>query len=95
MASSDSELSEHLNALVATLNIKTTQETLNRLLFLLSFGSLKSHQAAFDLAYDELVEAKKLRSWKVITACINENTPLNLSEMTVKTMFKRAKRKHS
>lgn len=91
----DPYLNSHLDQMIKKLGLKTTQETLNRLLFLLSFGSLKSHQAAFDLAYDELVEAKKLRSWKVITACINENTLLNLSEMTVKTMFKRAKRKHS
>ena len=34
--------------------LKTTKELLNKTIFLLNFGSLKSHQAVFDEAFGEI-----------------------------------------
>ena len=76
-----------------SLGLKTTKESLNKTIFLLNFGSLKSHQAVFDEAFNEIAEAKQQRSWQVITNCLNENTNAEMTVMTVRTMFKRAKAK--
>jgi hypothetical protein len=76
-----------------SLGLKTTKESLNKTIFLLNFGSLKSHQAVFDEAFNEIAEAKQRRSWQVITECLNENTNTKMTVMTVRTMFKRAKEK--
>ena len=73
--------------------LKTTKESLNKTIFLLNFGSLKSHQAVFDESFNEIAEAKQQRSWQVITNCLNENTNAEMTVMTVRTMFKRAKAK--
>jgi len=76
-----------------SLGLKTTKESLNKTIFLLNFGSLKSHQAVFDEAFNEIAEAKQHRSWQVITNCLNENTNAEMTVMTVRTMFKRRKAK--
>ena len=76
-----------------SLGLKTTKESLNKTIFLLNFGSLKSHQAVFDEAFNEIAEAKQRRSWQVITERLNENTNTKMTVMTVRTMFKRAKEK--
>ena len=73
--------------------LKTTKELLNKTIFLLNFGSLKSHQAVFDEAFGEITEAKRSRSWQVITDCLNEHTNAAMTVMTVRTMYKRAKKK--
>ena len=39
--------------------LKTTKESLNKTIFLLNFGSLKSHQTVFDEAFGEITEAKR------------------------------------
>ncbi|WP_202044445.1 hypothetical protein [Citrobacter sp. RHBSTW-00104] len=49
-----------------SLGLKTTKESLNKTIFLLNFGSLKSHQAVFDEAFSEITEAKQWRSWQAI-----------------------------
>ncbi len=54
-----------------SLGLKTTKESLNKTIFLLNFGSLKSHQAVFDEAFSEITEAKQWRSWQAITDCLN------------------------
>lgn len=75
------------------LGLKTTKESLNKTIFLLNFGSLKSHQAVFDEAFSEITEAKQWRSWQAITDCLNEHTNAAMTVMTVRTMYKRAKKK--
>ncbi|EMO4653416.1 hypothetical protein RJO63_004905, partial [Enterobacter hormaechei] len=76
-----------------SLGLKTTKESLNKTIFLLNFGSLKSHQAVFDEAFSEITEAKQWRSWQAITDCLNEHTNAAMTVMTVRTMYKRAKKK--
>ena len=73
--------------------LKTTKESLNKTIFLLNFGSLKSHQTVFDEAFGEITEAKRSRSWQAITDCLNEHTNAAMTVMTVRTMYKRAKKK--
>ncbi|MDC9782989.1 hypothetical protein PSG03_17705, partial [Proteus mirabilis] len=73
--------------------IKPVRESLNKTILLLAFGGLKSMQKLFDEAFDEITEARKYRTWQRITDCLNENTPCNLTLLTVKTMYKRAKKK--
>lgn len=75
------------------LGLKTTKESLNKTIFLLNFGALKSHQAVFDEAFSEITEAKQWRSWQAITDCLNEHTNAAMTVMTVRTMYKRAKKK--
>ncbi|MQI08771.1 hypothetical protein EI057_23530 [Escherichia coli] len=76
-----------------SLGLKTTKESLNKTIFLLNFGSLKSHQRVFDEAFGEITEAKRSRSWQAITDCLNEHTNAAMTVMTVRTMYKRAKKK--
>jgi len=71
-----------------SLGLKTTKESLNKTIFLLNFGSLKSHQAVFDEAFSEITEAKQWRSWQAITDCLNEHTNAAMTVMTVRTMYK-------
>ena len=47
----------------------------------------------FDEAFGEITEAKRSRSWQVITDCLNEHTNAAMTVMTVRTMYKRAKKK--
>ncbi len=81
------------NEFLRSIGLKTTKESLNKTIFLLNFGSLKSHQAVFDEALGEITEAKRSRSWQVITDCLNEHTNAAMTVMTVRTMYKRAKKK--
>ncbi|EIZ0656953.1 hypothetical protein MO990_004779, partial [Salmonella enterica subsp. enterica serovar Typhimurium] len=87
------EMEKTITETLHSLGLKTTKESLNKTIFLLKFGSLKSHQAVFDEAFNEIAEAKQQRSWQVITNCLNENTNAEMTVMTVRTMFKRAKAK--
>ena len=84
---------ETTDEIIKRLGLKTLKESLNKTIFLLSFGGLKSMQKVFDEAFDEITEARKHRSWQRITDCLNEHTTNNLSVLTVKTMYKRAKKK--
>lgn len=84
---------ETTDEIIKRLGLKTLKESLNKTIFLLSFGGLKSMQKVFDETFDEITEARKYRSWQRITDCLNEHTPLDLSMLTVKTMYKRAKKK--
>ena len=47
----------------------------------------------FDEAFGEITEAKRSRSWQAITDCLNEHTNAAMTVMTVRTMYKRAKKK--
>lgn len=86
-------LEKHIADAIRQSGIKPLRESLNKTIFLLSFGGLKSMQKVFDEAFDEITEARKYRSWQRITDCLNENTPCNLTVLTVKTMYKRSKKK--
>lgn len=86
-------LEKHIADVIRQSGIKPVRESLNKTIFLLSFGGLKSMQKVFDEAFDEITEAKKYRSWLRITDCLNEHTTHDLSVLTVKTMYKRAKKK--
>ncbi|MEQ5571110.1 hypothetical protein ABN334_25065 [Escherichia coli] len=86
-------LEKHIADIIRQSEIKPLRESLNKTIFLLSFGGLKSMQKDFDEAFDEITEARKYRSWQRITDCLNENTPCNRTILTVKTMYKRAKKK--
>ena len=46
----------------------------------------------FDEAFGEITEAKRSRSWQAITDCLNEHTNAAMTVMTVRTMYKRAKK---
>lgn len=87
------KLEKHIADVIRQSGIKSLRESLNKTIFLLSFCGLKSMQKVFDEAFDEITEARKYRSWQRITDCLNENTTLDLSVLTVKTMYKRAKKK--
>ncbi|HCE8950735.1 MULTISPECIES: hypothetical protein [Enterobacterales] len=84
---------ETTDEIIKRLGLKTLKESLNKTIFLLSFGGFKSMQKVFDETFDEITEARKYRSWQRITDCLNEQTTHNLSVLTVKTMYKRAKKK--
>ncbi len=86
-------LKKHIADVIKQSGIKPLRESLNKTIFLLSFGGLKSMQKVFDEAFDEITEARKYRSWRMITDCLNEHTTQDLSMLTVKTMYKRAKKK--
>ena len=86
-------LEKHIADVIRQSGIKPVRESLNKTIFLLTFGGLKSMQKVFDEAFDEITEARKYRSWQRITDCLNENTPCNLTVLTVKTMYKRSKKK--
>lgn len=86
-------LEKHIADVIRQSGIKSLRESLNKTIFLLSFCGLKSMQKVFDEAFDEITEARKYRSWQRITDCLNENTPCNLTVLTVKTMYKRSKKK--
>ena len=87
------KLEKHIADVIRQSGIKSLRESLNKTIFLLSFCGLKSMQKVFDEAFDEITEARKYRSWQRITDCLNENTPCNLTVLTVKTMYKRSKKK--
>ncbi|EPH2169427.1 hypothetical protein M0J28_003901 [Proteus mirabilis] len=84
---------ETTDEIIKRLGLKTLKESLNKTIFLLTFGGLKSMQKVFDEAFDEITEARKYRSWQRITDCLNENTHYELTILTVKTMYKRSKKK--
>lgn len=86
-------LENHITDTIKKSGIKPLHESLNKTIFLLTFGGLKSMQTAFDEAFDEITASKKHRSWRMITDCLNEHTTHDLSVLTVKTMYKRAKKK--
>lgn len=89
------KLEKHITDVIKQLGIKPIKESLNKTIFLMSFGGLKSMQKVFDEAFDEITEARKYRSWQRITDCLNEYTDHDLSVLTVKTMYKRAKKKQN
>ncbi|MEY2345591.1 hypothetical protein I3679_023320 (plasmid) [Proteus mirabilis] len=84
---------ETTDEIIKRLGLKTLKESLNKTIFLLSFGGFKKYAKGFDETFDEITEARKYRSWQRITDCLNEQTTHNLSVLTVKTMYKRAKKK--
>ena len=79
--------------IILRMGLKTLRQSLNTTIFLINFGALKNMQAVFNEAFDEITKAKNGWYWKKITDCINEHTGTDLSVLTVKTMYKRAKRK--
>ncbi|WP_162380510.1 hypothetical protein [Citrobacter sp. NCU1] len=69
------------------------KELLKTLVSLLNQDGLKSKQAAFNLCYDDLAQAKEMASWDVIARHVNENTSELLTAQIASNMFQRAKAK--
>ena len=59
MFNSHTDQQKSLLETLHSFGLKTTKELLNKTIFLLNFGSLKSHQAVFDEAFGEITEAKR------------------------------------
>lgn len=84
---------EKAEEIIARMGLKTLRQSLNTTIFLINFGALKNMQAVFNEAFDEITKAKDGWYWRKITDCLNEHTGSELSVLTVKTMYKRAKKK--
>lgn len=50
-------------------------------------------QAVVNEAFDEITEAKQGWYWQKVVDCLNENTSANVKLESIKTMYKRAKKK--
>ncbi|HED3891839.1 TPA: hypothetical protein R4229_004301 [Morganella morganii] len=79
--------------IILRMGLKTLRQSLKTTIFLINFGALKNMQAVFNEAFDEITKAKDGWYWRKITDCLNEHTGSELSVLTVKTMYKRAKKK--
>lgn len=66
------------------------EERLKRLCFLLNSENIKSKQAAFDACYEDIVEARKLYSWELIAATINNQTKTSITSKIARNMFARS-----
>lgn len=69
-------------------------ELLQPFLSTLRTTDLKGWQTAFNLHFNELVEAKKVSSWEEIAKLINTKTDCKVTARTASTMFQRAKKKN-
>lgn len=69
------------------------QDLLKTLVGLLNQDGLKSKQAAFNLCYDDLAQAKEMAAWDVIARHVNEHTSEQLTAQIASNMFQRAKAK--
>ena len=86
-------LEKHIADVIRQSGIKPLRESLNKTIFLLSFCGLKSMQKVFDEAFDEITKAKQGWYWQKVVDCLNENTNANVKLESIKTMYKRAKKK--
>jgi len=87
------ERPETVEEMIKRLGFKTLKESLQKTIFLINFGAVKNMQAVVDEAFDEITKAKNGWYWQKIIDCLNENTNANVKLESIKTMYKRAKKK--
>ncbi|EPE9635754.1 hypothetical protein GRW79_27840 [Escherichia coli] len=87
------ERPETVEEMLKRLGFKSLKETLQKTIFLINFGAVKNMQAVVDEAFDEITEAKNGWYWQRVVDCLNENTNGNVKLESIKTMYKRAKKK--
>ncbi|HDQ1628205.1 hypothetical protein ACRW5O_25065 [Escherichia coli] len=87
------ERPETVEEMLKRLGFKSLKETLQKTIFLINFGAVKNMQAVVDEAFDEITEAKNGWYWQRVVDCLNENTNANVKLESIKTMYKRAKKK--
>ena len=92
MFNSHTDQQKSLLETLHSFGLKTTKESLNKTIFLLNFSSLRVIRRCLTKAFGEITEAKRSRSWQAITDCLNEHTNAAMTVMTVRTMYKRAKK---
>lgn len=87
------ERPETVEEMLKRLGFKSLKETLQKPIFLINFGAVKNMQAVVDEAFDEITEAKQGWYWQKVVDCLNENTNANVKLESIKTLYKRAKKK--
>lgn len=84
---------ESTEEIIKRLGLKTLEQSLKKTLFLINFGAMKNMQAVVDEAFDEITKAKQHWYWRRIVDCINQNTSATTTVESIKTMYKRARKK--
>lgn len=84
---------ETAEEMIKRLGLKTLKESLKKTIFLINFGAVKNMQAVVDEAFDEITEAKNGWYWHKVVKCLNENTNANVKLESIKSQYKRAKKK--
>jgi len=87
------ERPETVEEMIKRLGFKTLKESLQKTIFLINFGAVKNMQAVVDEAFNEITEAKNGWYWQKVVDCLNENTNANVKLESIKTMYKRAKKR--
>jgi len=87
------KVQETTEEMIKRLGFKTLKESLQKTIFLINFGAVKNMQAVVDEAFDEITKAKNGWYWHKVVDCLNENTAANVKLESIKTMYKRAKKK--
>ncbi|BGI51755.1 MAG: hypothetical protein HamCj_01080 [Candidatus Hamiltonella defensa (Ceratovacuna japonica)] len=70
------------------------KDQINNLISLLNDPNIKSKQAAFNVCFEQLTQAKKLASWKTIVSIINIETGMVFDAKTAANMYGRTKKKY-
>lgn len=70
------------------------KDQINKLISLLNDPNIKSKQAAFNVCFEQLTQAKKLASWETIVSIINIETGMSFDEKTAANMYGRTKKKY-
>jgi len=87
------ERPETVEEMLKRLGFKTLKETLQKTIFLINLGAVKNMQAVVDESFDEITKAKQGWYWQKVVDCLNENTNASVKIESIKTMYKRAKKK--
>lgn len=87
------EKPETVEEIIKRLGLKTLKESLQKTIFLINFGAVKNMQAVVDEAFDEITKAKSGWYWHKVVDCLNENTSANIKLESIKSQYKRAKKK--
>lgn len=93
MSKKQTEKPETVEEMLKRLGFKSLKETLQKPIFLINFGAVKNMQSVVDEAFDEITKAKQGWYWQKVVDCLNENTNANVKLESIKTMYKRAKKK--
>ena len=73
----------------------TLEEILQPLCDLLRDSRIKSKQAAFDMSFRELDDARQLYAWGVIVDVIEKQSGMRINHMAAATMFRRSQKKNA
>jgi len=90
---SNEKKQETVEEMIKRLGLKTLKESLQKTIFLINFGAVRNMQTVVDEAFDEITKAKQGWYWQKVVDCLNENTTANVKLESIKTMYKRAKKK--